>query len=195
MVKYKIHEPRQIAERRGIKNYKNMSKKELLSPVDESKKKRIYLVAGMQNLLQNELEQISKMKTFSENEIEEIAEMRNIKDYENMSKEELKIDFLKSERNLAEFFKNNSNNDRIRGIKKRPNKLKATEGMKKIFDEFRDTEIVLQSHDELGDIKRIKKGHDKLSDIKIIHRSLYNIAKKKNLSKLEKEKIEQYLTK
>ena len=40
MVKYKIHEPRQIAERRDIKNYKNMSKKELLSPVDESKKKK-----------------------------------------------------------------------------------------------------------------------------------------------------------
>ena len=67
--------------------------------------------------------------------------------------------------------------------------------MKKIFDEFRDTEIILKSHDELGDIKRIKKGHDKLSDIKIINRSLYNIAKKKNLSKLEKEEIEQYLTK
>ena len=39
MVKHKTHEPRQIGERRGIKNYKNMSKKELLSPIDESKKK------------------------------------------------------------------------------------------------------------------------------------------------------------
>ena len=77
MVKHKTHEPRQIGERRGIKNYKNMSKKELLSPIDE----------------QSELEQIAKMKTFSQNEVEEIAEMRHIKNYENMSKEGLKIDF------------------------------------------------------------------------------------------------------
>ena len=47
----------------------------------------------MQNLSQSELEQIAKMKTFSQNEVEEIAEMRHIKNYENMSKEGLKIDF------------------------------------------------------------------------------------------------------
>ena len=93
MVKHKTHEPRQIGERRGIKNYKNMSKKELLSPIDESKKKRLDLVAEMQNLSQSELEQIAKMKTFSQNEVEEIAEMRHIKNYENLSKEGLKIDF------------------------------------------------------------------------------------------------------
>ena len=51
----------------------------------------------MQNLSQNELEQIKRMKSLSENELEQIAEMRRIKNYKNMSREELLIALLKSE--------------------------------------------------------------------------------------------------
>ena len=43
----------------------------------------------MQNLSQNELDQIAKMRNFSQNKLEKIAKMRHIKNYENMSREEL----------------------------------------------------------------------------------------------------------
>ena len=47
------HKLRQIADTRSIKNYENMSKKELLSATDESRK-RLDLVAEMQNVSQSE---------------------------------------------------------------------------------------------------------------------------------------------
>ena len=68
MVNLTTHELRLIAGKRGIKNYKNMSRENLLSTLDESEcnlknispngHKRI---AKMQNLSQNELIQITKM--------------------------------------------------------------------------------------------------------------------------------------
>ena len=55
----------------------------------------------MQNLSQNELQQITKMQNLSQNELEQIAKMRRIKNYKNMSKEELLIALLNSKQSHA----------------------------------------------------------------------------------------------
>ena len=120
MVNLTTYELRLIAGKRGIKNYKNMSREKLLSTLDESE-------GNFKSISQNGLEQIAKMQNLSQNEsnqwrdkLEQIAEMRKIKNYEKMSKEGLAIALLKSKRSLAELFNNNFNNDRIKGIKKNP---------------------------------------------------------------------------
>ena len=59
------------------------------------------------------------MQNQSRDELEQIAKMRHIKNYKNMSKEGLLIALLKSKRSIDELFNNNSDNDRIKGIKKR----------------------------------------------------------------------------
>ena len=65
----------------------------------------------MQNLSQNELNQIAEMRNQSRDELERIAKIRRIKNYEEMSKEELIISLLKSKQSIAELFNNNNNNN------------------------------------------------------------------------------------
>ena len=55
MVKLTIHKLRLIAEKRGIKNYQNLSREKVLSTIDESE--HIF-----ENLSQNGLDQIPKME-------------------------------------------------------------------------------------------------------------------------------------
>ena len=57
----------------------------------------------MQNLSQNEFNQIAEMHGQSRDELERITKIR-IKNYEQMSKEELIISLLNSKQNLAELF-------------------------------------------------------------------------------------------
>ena len=71
MVKLTTHELRLIAGKRGIKNYQNMSREKLLSPLDESE--RIF-----EKLSQNELEQIAKTQNLSQNELKQIIKMQNL---------------------------------------------------------------------------------------------------------------------
>ena len=59
----------------------------------------------MENLSQNILDQITEMLNLSQNELEQIANMRRIKNYNNMSKEELLVSLLKSNQSLAERLK------------------------------------------------------------------------------------------
>ena len=125
MVNLTAHELRLIAKTRRIKNYKKMWREKLLSTFDESESifknlsqngsKRI---AKMQNLSQNKLMQITKMQNLSQNELEQIAKTRRIKNYKNMSKEELLISLLKSDQSIAEFCKTKSSNVEIEEIKK-----------------------------------------------------------------------------
>ena len=75
-----------LAGKRGIKNYKNMSREKLLSTIDESErnfqnisKNGLERIAKMQNLSKNKLVQITKMQNLSQNELEQIAKMRRIK--------------------------------------------------------------------------------------------------------------------
>ena len=62
------------------------------------KRKRLFekglkKIAKMQNLSQNELNQIAEMRGQSRVELERLAKIRRIKNYEEMSKEELIISF------------------------------------------------------------------------------------------------------
>ena len=50
----------------------------------------------MQNLSQNEFNQIAEMHGQSRHELERVAKIRRIKNYEEMTKEELIISLLKS---------------------------------------------------------------------------------------------------
>ena len=77
----------------------------------------------MQNLSQNDLKQIAKMSNLSQNELEQIAKMRHIKNYNNMSREELLIALLKSKQSREELYKSKSNNA-------------ETEEARKIFNEI-----------------------------------------------------------
>ena len=65
----------------------------------------------MQNLSQNEYNQIAEMRGQSRDELKRIAKIRKIKNYEEMSKEELIISLLKSKQSIAELFNNNNIND------------------------------------------------------------------------------------
>ena len=77
----------------------------------------------MHNLSQKELNQIAKMRGQSRDELERIAKTRRIKNYEEMSKEEL-ISFLKSKQRIAELFNNNLNDDKISHIRRILNRLR-----------------------------------------------------------------------
>ena len=125
MVNLTTHELRLITGKRGIKNYKNMSREKLLSTLDELEcnfknisQNGLEWIAKMQNLSQNELEQISKMRDLSQNELEKIAKMRHIKNNKNMSKVELLIALLKSRQSPIEHYKSKSNNVEIEETKK-----------------------------------------------------------------------------
>ena len=58
----------------------------------------------MQNLSQNEFNQIAEMHGQSRDELERIAKIRRIKNYEEMTKDELIISLLKSKQSTANFF-------------------------------------------------------------------------------------------
>ena len=86
----------------------------------------------MQNPSQNELMQISKMQNLSQNELKQIARMRRIKNYKNMSKEELLTSLLKSKQSIAEFRKSKSNNAEIEKIFKKFNAIRNNFSKEKI---------------------------------------------------------------
>ena len=64
------------------------------------------------------------MSNSSQNELEQIAKMRRIKDYKNMSKEELLIALLKSGQRRAELYKRKSNNSEIEEARKTFNEIR-----------------------------------------------------------------------
>ena len=103
MENFTTDELKLIAEKNGIRNYQNMSRKKLIRALDKSKcnfkditLKKIDQIAKMQNLSQNKLEQITKMQNLLQNKPKQIAKTRRIKNYKNMSKEHLLIALLKS---------------------------------------------------------------------------------------------------
>ena len=69
MVNLTTHELRLIAGKRGIKNYKNMSREKLLSTLDESEH-------SFKNISQNGLKRIAKMQNLAQNELEQIIKCR-----------------------------------------------------------------------------------------------------------------------
>ena len=86
MVNLTTYKLRLIVGKRGIKNYKNMSRVRLLSTLDESEsnfknisQNGLVQITKMQNLSPNELEQITKTQNLSQNELEQIAKMRRFR--------------------------------------------------------------------------------------------------------------------
>ena len=75
------------------------------------------------NLLQNEFNQIAEMPGQSRDELERITKIRRLKNYEEMTKEELIISLLKSKQSIAELFNNNLFDNNISDIRRILNRL------------------------------------------------------------------------
>ena len=117
--------------KRGIKEPQMMSTEELLDAryrydikcevkINRRKLNKINLkkIAKKQNISRNELRKAKKLQNKSLDELKEIAGLRRIKNYDNLTKEDLIFSLLKSESNPAErnymkYF-NNSTNDEIK---------------------------------------------------------------------------------
>ena len=79
----------------------------------------------MQTFSQNELNQIAFLRGQSRDKLERIAKIRRIRNYEEMSKEELIISLLKSKQNIAELCNNNNlDDDKTSDIRRILNRLR-----------------------------------------------------------------------
>ena len=93
------------------------------------KRKRLFekglkKIAKMQNLSQNELNKIAEMHGQSRDQLEQIAKIRRIKNYEEITKEELIISLLKSKQSIAKLFNNNLYDNKISDIRRTLNSLR-----------------------------------------------------------------------
>ena len=75
-------------------------------------------IGKIQNISKNDLSRAEKPQNKSIDELQEVARLTRIKDYDNLTKEDLILRLLKSEGNLTErnymkYF-NNSTNDKIK---------------------------------------------------------------------------------
>ena len=146
MVKLTKYELGLIAKNRGINNYLNMSREKFLRTLDKLERItenlsecRLNKITKMQNLSLNEFEKIEEMINFSENKLKEITKTRHIKNYKDMSKEDLLIAFLKSNQNRTELLKSEDDNAEIRETKKVFNELRdnfSKEEINKIREKF-----------------------------------------------------------
>ena len=89
-------------------------------------------IIGMQNLSPNDLEQIERMNNFSENKLKQIAMTIHIKNYKDMSKEDLLIALLKSNQSHIELRKSEDNNTEIEETKKIFNELRNNFSKKEV---------------------------------------------------------------
>ena len=131
MVKLTKYELKLIAKNRGIYNYLNMSKEKLLSTLDKLEgitenlsKYELNEIAKMQNLSLDGLEQIERMNNLSLDELKQIAIRRHIKNYKDMSKEDLLIALLKLNQSHTGLLKSKNNNTEIEETKKLFNELR-----------------------------------------------------------------------
>ena len=127
-------------------------------------KMKLEKIAEKQNISKNDLSRTKKLQNNSIDELQGIAKLREIKNYDNLTKEDLIFSLLKSESNPAErnyikYFNNNTNDE----IKSKINYIR----------------IILS---RLGNI--ITK-----NERKKMKKDPYEIEKKNNLSANEKEKI------
>ena len=177
-----------IVKKRGIKEPQNISTKELLNTLSRYDSKRKVMnnskklskikpekIAKIQNISQNDLSKAEKLQDKSIDELREIARYRRIKNYDNLTKEDLIISLLKSEsnpteRNYMKYFNNSTSDDTYDD---------------KIKSKINDIRIILS---RLGNI--VTK-----NDRKKIKKELYEIEKRQNLSDNEKEKIYDHLVK
>ena len=171
-----------IAKNRGIKKPQNMSTEELIDTLSRYDTKRkvnsnhrkilkmgLEKIATIQNNSKKDLSMAEKLQNKSIDELRGIARLRRIKNYDNLTKEDLIISLLKSEsnpveRNYMKYFNNSTNDDTYDD---------------KIKGKINDIRIILS---RLGNI--VTK-----NDRKKIKKELYEIEKRQNLSDNEKEKV------
>ena len=120
-----------IARSRGIKEPQNMSTEELLNAVSryDSKckvktnhkkllKMKLEKISKIQNISRNDLHKVTKLQDKSLDDLKKIAKLRRIKNYDNLSKEDLIYTLLRSESDLVESnyekYMNNNTNDQIK---------------------------------------------------------------------------------
>ena len=130
-------------------------------------------IAKIQNISKNELNKAEKLQNKSIDELRGIARLRRIKNYDNLTKEDLIISLLKSEsnpveRNYMKYFNNSTSDDTYDD---------------KIKDKINDIRMILS---RLGNIL-IK------NDRKKIKKELYEIEKKQNLSDNEIVKKKRFM--
>ena len=131
MIKLTTYELRLIARNRGINNHLNISREELLSAIDKYdcitenlSENGHNKIIEMQNLSLNGLEQIERMNNLAINELKKIAITRHIKNCNDMSKENLLITLLKSNKSHIELRKSKDNNPELEKNKKLFNELR-----------------------------------------------------------------------
>ena len=118
-----------IAKNRGIKKPQKMSTEELLNTLTRYDSKRKVIsnlrklsklnlkkIAEKQNISKNEVGIAEKLQNKSIDELQGIANLRRIKNYDNLTKEDLIFSLLKSEsspaeRNYIKYFNNNTNDE------------------------------------------------------------------------------------
>ena len=140
------------------------SKRKVISNFRKLSKLNLKKIAEKQNISKNEVGIAEKLQNKSIDELQGIAKLRRIKNYDNLTKEDLIFSLLKSEsspaeRNYIKYFNNNTNDE----IKSKINYIR----------------IILS---RLGNI--ITK-----NERKKIKKDLYEIEKKNKLSANEKKRF------
>ena len=137
MVKVTEYKLRKTAKNKGIIGYQNKPKKELLRVIyklkhstDNLSGNGINKIVNMQNLSLNELTKIERMNNLSLNALKQTAIARNIKNYEDMSKEDLLIALTRSNERHTELLKVGDSNTEIGETKKLFNKLRSNFSLK-----------------------------------------------------------------
>ena len=166
-IEYKL---RRTAKRKGILGHQNKSNKELLRTIYKLKcitgnlfRNGIRKIMKMPNLSLNDIKKIERMNNLSLNELNQIAVARNIKNYEDMSKEDLLIALLKSNQSHRELLKIDDSNTEIGEIKKLFNNLRnnfSTEEIKEHRERLHKKEQVynyLKGKDSLTTRKKSGK--------------------------------------
>ena len=164
MAKLVIYELRLIAKNRGINNYLNISREEILSTLNKSERiienllaKGLNKIVKIQNLSLNDLEKIERMNNLSLDELNQMAITRNIK---NMPRKDLLIALLKSNQDHTELQKSKYNNKEIEETKKTFNELRNNflkEEIKKIREKFDDREYLNEYFKKHEKRKKIHK--------------------------------------
>ena len=195
MAKPTEYKLRKTAKRKSIVGYQNKPNKELLRIIYKLKRitENLYRnglnkVMQMQNLSLNKLKKIERMNNLSLNELNRIAIARNIKNYKDMSREDLLIALLKSNPSHTELLKIDDSNTEIGEIKKLFNNLRnnfSREEIKKhreksykkeqVYNYLKKDSLTTREKRVLKNIERyFKKLKEDLNKIKIYQ---YNITR------------------
>ena len=192
MVKLTEYKLRKAAKNKDITGYQNKSKKGRLRIICKLKRitenlsrNQLNKIAKMQNLLLNKLKKIERMNNLSLNALKQMAIARHIKNYKDMSKEDLLIAPIKSNESNTELLKSEDNsNTEIGETKKLFNMIGSNfsrEEIKKLKGKFHKKEWVYNHLSEREErvlkniVKYFKKLKEDLSKIKTYQHITHDI--------------------